>query len=216
MECCSGSISILDGRSWTTHHQKCHRMSIHSFLLQQLSTATTEPARRNTIWSDEERPLRPSDPHLWHSSTPDNNSLHGGAEPPLLVQHHMNYHHMSTPSTDESFQDAKADDDFSTAPLDDTIWLEDAVLDRHLCIHEQSQLNYQCSYPCPYRLDLPHSSPEDATAPYYELMDLSDISDIQDVMTITSDETSLIWKTSSNKDYGLHKNIYSLNSLHMD
>ena len=38
------------------------------------------------------------------------------------------------------------------------------------------------------RLDLPHSSPEDALAPYYEMMDLSDISDIQDVMTTTSDE----------------------------
>ena len=42
--------------------------------------------------------------------------------------------------------------------------------------------------PCPYRLDLPHSSPEDATAPYYEMMDLSDISDIQDVMTTSNDE----------------------------
>ena len=48
--------------------------------------------------------------------------------------------------------------------------------------------HYQCSYPCPYRLDLPHSSPEDATAPYYKMMDHSDISDIQDVMTTTSDE----------------------------
>ena len=42
--------------------------------------------------------------------------------------------------------------------------------------------------PCPYSLDLPHSSPEGAPAPYYEMMDLGDISDLQDVMTTTSGE----------------------------
>ena len=41
----------LDGRSWISRPQWCHRMSLQSFLLQQLSTATMEPARRNTIWS---------------------------------------------------------------------------------------------------------------------------------------------------------------------
>ena len=35
----------------TTCPQQCHRMSIHSFLLQQLSTTASEPARRNTIQS---------------------------------------------------------------------------------------------------------------------------------------------------------------------
>ena len=138
--------------------------------------------------SNEESPVRTSHPCLQQSSIPDSSPLHGRSEPPSRVQHQMNYHHTSTPSTDESFQYATAEEDFPTAPLDDAIWLEDPVVDRHLCIHEQSQPNHQCSYPCPYRLDLPHSSPEDATAPYYEMMDLSDISDIQDVMTTTSDE----------------------------
>ena len=110
---------------------------------------------------------------------------------------------MSTPSTDESFQDTTAEEDFPTAPLDDAIWLEDPVPDRHLCINEQSQLHYQCFYPCPYRLDLPHSSPEDVTAPYYEMLDLSDISDIQDVMITTSNEDILIWKTFFDCKYGL-------------
>ena len=96
-------------------------------------------------------------------------------------------YHIST-SENISFHPTTYKEDFSTAPLDDAIWLEDPVPDRHLYIHEQLQLHYQCSYPCPYRLDLPHSSPEDATAPYYEMMDLSDIWDIQDVMTTTSDE----------------------------
>ena len=101
----------------------------------------------------------------------------------------MNYYHTSTPSTDDSFQDTTAEEiDFSTAPLDDNIWLEDLVPDIHLCVHEQSQPHYQCSYSSPYGLDLPHSAPEDAPSPYHEMMDLCDISDLQDVMTTTSDE----------------------------
>ena len=101
----------------------------------------------------------------------------------------MAYHYASTPSTDNPFQNVTAEEeDFPTAPIDDGIWLEDPVPDRHLCLHEQSQPHYQCSYPCPYSLDLPHSVPEDAPAPYHEMMDLSDILDLQDVMTTTSDE----------------------------
>ena len=95
---------------------------------------------------------------------------------------------MLTPSTDQFFQDTTAKENFPTVPLDDDVWLKDPSPDRQLCIHEPSQPSYQCSYPFPYRLDLPQSSPEDATAPYYELVDLSDISDIQDVLTTTSDE----------------------------
>ena len=104
----------------------------------------------------------------------------------------MDYHHTSTPSTDDSFQDTTAaGEDFPTASLDDNIWLEDSVPDRHLCIHEQSQPDHQCSYPCPYSLDLLNSSQEDTPSPYYEMMDLSDISDLQDMMTTTSDEDIL-------------------------
>ena len=99
----------------------------------------------------------------------------------------MDYHHTSTPSTDDSFQDATAED-FPTAPLDDDICLEDPVPDRNLCIHEQSQPHYQCSYLCPYSLDLLHSTPEDEPASYYEMMDLSDFSNFKHVMTTTSDE----------------------------
>ena len=76
---------------------------------------------------------------------------------------------------------------FPTAPVDDNIWLENPVPDRHSYICKQLQPLYQCSFPCPYPLDLPQSAPVDAPAPYYEVMDLSDISDFQDVMTTTSD-----------------------------
>ena len=51
MECCSHSTSNLDSRSQTSHPQWCHWLSLHSFPLQQLSTTTPEPTRRNIIWS---------------------------------------------------------------------------------------------------------------------------------------------------------------------
>ena len=51
------------------------------------------------------------------------------------------------------------------------------------------------------------------------MMDLSDISNIQDVMATTSDEDipdleDFFW--TLNMDYGLHKHLYSLNSLQMN
>ena len=57
----------------------------------------------------------------------------------------MDTHHTSTPCTDDSFQDATTAEDFPMAPLDDDIWLEEPVPYRDLCIHEQSQPQYQCS-----------------------------------------------------------------------
>ena len=79
-------------------------------------------------------------------------------------------------------QDSTAEEeDFPTAPLDDNIWLEDPVLDRCLCIHEQSQPHFLCSYSHPYRLEY-------TPAGYYKMMDLSDISDFHDELTITNDE----------------------------
>ena len=81
------------------------------------------------------------------------------------------------PNTNDSFLEATAEEDeiFHAASLDDDIWLEDPVPDRHLCIHGQSQSHYQCSYICPYSLDLPPSALEDVPAPYHQMMDLSDI-----------------------------------------
>ena len=78
----------------------------------------------------------------------------------------MVYHHTSIPSTDDSFQDATTEEEegFPTAPLDDDIWLEEPVPVRHLCIHEQLQTHYQCSYPSQYSLDPLHSAQEDTQA----------------------------------------------------
>ena len=60
--------------------------------------------------SDDESPARTSDPHLQHCSTPDNSPFQRRAEPPSLHQHHMDCHYPSTPSTDDSFQDATAEE----------------------------------------------------------------------------------------------------------
>ena len=90
-----------------------------------------------------------------------------------------------------------SEENFPTAPLDDLVWSEDPIPDRHLCIHETPhEPNHQCSYPCPYRkttsrMDLPQSTPQDAAVFHYELMDFNDISsDLPDMAT--SDETFLM------------------------
>ena len=72
--------------------------------------------------SDEESPVRPNDPHLWHSSTPDSSSVCREAEPLLSVQHHIYIHQTSPPSTDQFFKDDTTKENFPTAPLDDDIW----------------------------------------------------------------------------------------------
>ena len=135
-------------------------LSILQYHLPQLNnTQYTHPKDSDatdlyaTIWSSAVLMKRALwDPCLLPSSTSDSSPVCRWAEPPSQVQLHMNYHHTSTPSTDQLFQDATAKTNSPTAPLDDDIWLEDPIPDRHLCIHEQSQLNYQCSYPLPIQL----------------------------------------------------------------
>ena len=115
------------------------------------------------------------------NTSTDSSPLHGRTEQSSPVQQHKLYH-----CTDDSFQDATNEEEgFPTAPLNDDVWLEEPVPVRHLCIHEQSQPNFLCSYPCPYHLDLPPLTPEDT---YHDTMDFNDISDSQDVMTTTNNE----------------------------
>ena len=120
--------------------------------------------------SDEESPVRPSDPHLWHSSMPDSSPVHTRAESPLPVQHHMNHHHMSPSSIDQFFKDDTTKENFPTAALDDDVWLEDETPDRQLCIHDASQPNHLCHYSCPYaNLDLTWNLPPSLTPAAAEL-----------------------------------------------
>ena len=120
------------------------------------------------------------------SSSADTSPLHGRTEQSSLVEQQMAWH-----LTDDSFQGVTSEHEeeeecFPTAPLNDDIWMEEPVPDRHLCIHEQSQLHGLCPYPCPYSLDQLCPTPEYAPAPQY--MELSDIINFPDVMTTTSDE----------------------------
>ena len=85
-------------------------------------------------------------------------------------------HHLT--STDE-------EEHFPTTPLNDNVWIEEPVPDRHLCIHEHSQHDL-CPYSCPYSLGQLHLAPEYAPTPQY--MDLSNIFNFPDVITTTSDK----------------------------
>ena len=70
---------------------------------------------------DDESPLRPCDPYLQHSSTPDSCPVHRGAEPPLVVQYDVYHQLTSTPSMDQFFKDDTGEEIFPTVPLDDDI-----------------------------------------------------------------------------------------------
>ena len=145
--------------------------------------------------SDEESPVRPRDPHLWHSSTPYSSPVCRGSEPPLPVQHHMNHNHMCLPSTDQFFTDDTTEENFPTTPVDDDVWLEDQTPDRQLCIHDTSRLNHLCHNLCPYAnlhfaKNLPPSLTPEAAEFEYDIMNLMD-TDLEDIMSTTSAEDIL-------------------------
>ena len=151
--------------------------------------------------SDEESPVRPSDPHLWHFSTPVSCPAHRGAEPPLPVQHHMNQHHTSPPSADQLFKDDTIEEILPTAQLDDDIWSKDRTPDRHFCVHNASQLNHLCPYPCPYAnlnfaWNLTPSLTLEAAEFENNIMCLMD-RDPEDIMSTTSAEESLDYEDIS-------------------
>ena len=85
--------------------------------------------------------------------------------------------------------------------------------DRHLCIHEQSQPHFLCSYPCPYSLDLLTSTLDNAPTSYYEMLDVCDISRFP-----RCDDNHQWWRHpwsgwcfwTLNMNYGLLKHLYSL------
>ena len=72
---------------------------------------------------------------------------------------------------------------FLTVSLDDDVWMEEPVPERHLCIHENSQ-HYLCPYLCPYSLNPLYLTQEEA--PQY--IDLSDIFKFPDVVSASDDD----------------------------
>ena len=129
----------------------------------------------------------------------------------------MNHHHTSPPSIDQFFKDDTTKENFPTAPLDDDIWSEGQTPDRQFCIHDTSQLNHMCHYPCPnanlnFARNLPPSLKLEAAELGYDIMDLMD-ADLEDIMSTTSVEDIpdlriyLIAQRAANTKHGLHKNI---------
>ena len=57
-------------------------------------------------------------------------------------------HHLTSIAKEEE----DTEEHFPTVSLDENVWMEEPVLERHLCIHEDS-LHNLCPYPCPYSLD---------------------------------------------------------------
>ena len=83
------------------------------------------------------------------SSSTDGRQLHGRTEQSSPAEQQMAHH-----LTDDSFKDVLSEEEeveehIPTAPLDDDVWMEEPVPDRHLCIHEQSRAHDLCPYPCP-------------------------------------------------------------------
>ena len=104
-------------------------------------------------------------------SSPNRGTLHPRMEHHSPVEHPMACHFSSIEEDEEEY--------FPTAPLNDYVWMEEPVLDRHLSIHEDSQHDLW-PYPCPYSLDQLHLTPQ--------YMNLSDIFYLPDVITTASDE----------------------------
>ena len=106
------------------------------------------------------------------------------------VHHHLTYQEDEESSLDPRMEDHSPEDDilahhlpkiaeeeeddteeyFPTVSLDDNVWIEEPVPERHLCIHENSQHDL-CPYPWLYSLNLLYLTPEDAL----QYIDLSDI-----------------------------------------
>ena len=97
-----------------------------------------------------------------------------------LTEHQMAYHLTSAEEEED-----EEEEHFPTVPLDDDVYMEEPVPDRHLCIHEHSQHDL-FPYPCPYSLDQLCLTLNYAPTPQY--IDLSNILDFPDVITTISND----------------------------
>ena len=102
------------------------------------------------------------------------------------IQHNLCHH--VRPTSDQFLTEALDDDTpsfeehFPVVLLDDDIWAEEQIPDRHLYIHERTdEPNHQCSYPCPYdsttfSTDILQLIPQNEAVFNCKQMDFSDIS----------------------------------------
>ena len=150
------------------------------------------------------------EPHLFHVLTQENLSfrpvtLTACPSPGSLntVYHCLTYQEDEESSLSPRMEDHSPDDDilahhlpsitkededdtevhFPTVSLDNDIWVDNPVPERHLCTHENSQHDL-CPYPCPYSLNLLHLTQEDAQ----HYIDINDIFKFSDVIVSASDD----------------------------
>ena len=120
---------------------------------------------------------------MFEDSSLDNNTLHTRMEHHSPEEHQMAHHLTSAIEEGKGKEEEDAEEHFPTAPLNDDIWMQEPIPDRHLCIHEHSQHDLYL-HPCPYSLDQLHLAPDYAPLS----MDLSNIFNFPDVITTASDE----------------------------
>ena len=70
---------------------------------------------------------------------------------------------------------------FPTVSINDNFWMEDPVMEKHLCICEDAQHDLG-PYPCPYDLKQLHLTQEDM-----QCIDVNDIFDFPDVVVSADD-----------------------------
>ena len=71
---------------------------------------------------------------LSHSPATDTSPHHAKQQ---MVQHLINDSFLYVTCKEE--EEEEEEEHFPTAPLDDNVWMDEPVLDRHLCIYEHSQ-----------------------------------------------------------------------------
>ena len=95
-------------------------------------------------------------------------------------EHYILTHHLSSIAEEE---DNDTEEHFPRISLDDDIWTEEPVPERHQCIHEKPQ-NDLCPYPCLYSLNPLHLTQEDTV----QYIDLNTIFEFPDIIVSTSDD----------------------------
>ena len=88
----------------------------------------------------------------------DDNTLHARMENHSPEEHPVAHHLTSAEEEEEDEEDEDLEEHFPTSLLNDDVWMEEPVPDRHLCIHEHSQHSL-CPIPLPIQLGsaTPHS-----------------------------------------------------------
>ena len=117
--------------------------SSHSIMSRTMTTSCFH-TRKFAFWTCHPKstpsPSYPHAVHCWLTYEEDNTMENHSPEDDILAYH--------LPCMAEE-EDDDMEEHFPTIPLDNDFWMEDSILEKHLCIHEDAQ-HALCPYPCPY------------------------------------------------------------------